>query len=352
MNPDFFIWNLDLNDSLTVVLTSQVISVALIVASICFVVNIAHNYLTTGFNSLVGDGGDPFPNYSELARCLVLIFCINAYLPIASIMVGSAEMINKATSTDHFENATAFANLQEANQIVAPGEVDPRKSADEQDLTPSGREENTKVYDASSPETGLLHAIKNLVALLSPAHLAVILFHSTASFLLMIVKVIILGIAVVLVKILIIIGPLAFAFSILPCFKKQLENWFGTLMTLCMSFTTLNILDAIVDAVTGNIFGNIASMNASKTVDTAPELIAFDAIIIVVYCSVFWLTSKYVGRADAGRVLSKMVGVATTLASIMVLGGMGSAGGGSALKGAVNAGSKAIENPGSTAIED
>ena len=52
-----------------------------------------------------------------------------------------------------------------------------------------------------------------------------------------------------------------------------------------------------------------------------PEILALDLIMLIMYCSVFWLTGKIVGKGDAGRVISKLVSTATMAAGLVLTGG-------------------------------
>lgn len=352
MDEKFFAWNLDINDQLTTHLSSQVCKIALFVAVICFVCNLAYNYITSGFSKLVDDS-DNFPNYTDIARAFVLILCISSYIPIATTLVGTMEAVNKMSSSKRIENIVAFYNMQKANQT--PNQENATLTM--KDGKPEVQFKQTDVEQESedgedgrgfgSMVTGLL----NLSSILSPANFVPLFIHMVTNIICFIIKIVVTGIAVLMTKILVILGPLAFAFSILPTFKRQLEQWFSTLTTTCLTLTTLNILDSLIDAMTGNIFAHmtwedvisISSITGGRNL----ELIAYNLVVIVLYCSAFWLTSKVVGKGDAGRVLSKAVGAVTTMASIAIgaaAAGAVAGGDGGALKAVANLGKKTIEN--------
>ena len=91
-------------------LVSKMTVIAFGVAVICFICNLAYNYLYHGASQLLTSNEDKFPDMMEIARCLVLFFCLTMYKPIAQTIVGTMEVINEATSLSS-ERANEFANL-------------------------------------------------------------------------------------------------------------------------------------------------------------------------------------------------------------------------------------------------
>ena len=337
MNKEFFVWNLQLNDALTTTLTSKMIVIALAVAGICLIVSVAYNYLKNGFESLTGGDVSKFPDINEIARGIVMILIISMYLPVAKVTVGSIEAINQATS-----NSTKFTTLFSESinefskfQITS---IEEMSAASVEEATKHGNisEQNAQRMkqniESNKEDSGLFDsvtgAVKSMYQLINPATRIPLLFHTLCAFLFSIIKLLILGVCVIVVKVLIILGPFAFAFSILPVFRKQIEVWFSTLVTTGMVFTTLNVLDGIM----GTALIHLVNPNASilQKHEMSLEVIALDIVMLILYCSSFWLTGKIVGKGDAGRVLSKLVGTAVAAAGL-ALGG-----------GAVVAGSQAI----------
>ena len=98
MNQDNFLWGLQITDGLTMELVSQMTVIAFGVGVICFICNLAYNYLYHGASQLLSPNEDKFPDMMEIARCLVLFFCLSMYTPIARTIVGTMEVINEATS--------------------------------------------------------------------------------------------------------------------------------------------------------------------------------------------------------------------------------------------------------------
>ena len=89
MNQDNFLWGLQITDGLTMELVSQMTVIAFGVGVICFICNLAYNYLYHGASQLLSPNEDKFPDMMEIARCLVLFFCLSMYTPIAQTIVGT-----------------------------------------------------------------------------------------------------------------------------------------------------------------------------------------------------------------------------------------------------------------------
>ena len=89
MNQDNFLWGLQITDGLTMELVSQMTVIAFGVGVICFICNLAYNYLYHGASQLLSPNEDKFPDMMEIARCLVLFFCLSMYTPIARTIVGT-----------------------------------------------------------------------------------------------------------------------------------------------------------------------------------------------------------------------------------------------------------------------
>lgn len=328
MNQDNFLWGLQITDGLTMELVSKMTVIAFGVAVICFICNLAYNYLYHGASQLLTSNEDKFPDMMEIGRCLVLFFCLTMYKPIAQTIVGTMEVINEATSLSS-ERANEFAQFMakasnEQGEMIAEYETNSLEAevAAGEDTTGAMQHELDKKAEEDET-TGLRASIEKLVNILNPANLVALVLHAAAALVVGIIQIIILGLGVVIVKILVILGPFVFAFSMLPVFQKQLSIWFGTLCSSCMVFTVINILNQIMWQTLKALCESPADM-----VDMATQQLQYldmDLALIGAYCSCFWLSSKIVGHSDAGKVISKVMSIATTAATIALLGGAGAA---------------------------
>jgi len=120
-------------------------------------------------------------------------------------------------------------------------------------------------------------------------------------------------------------GPYAFAFSILPFLKDKIIEWFGVLLGIGFVFTTLNHLDHFSYYIMGTIIENKDFSFIDRQLVTA-----VNCMMIILYLMSFWLTSKYVGKGDGGRFVSKSLQMATLAAVAAFSGGAGAAAGGGA----------------------
>lgn len=321
---DAFLWGLKINDSLTMELTAQMTVIALGVAVICFICNMAYNYLFHGVSQLLTPDENKFPDMMEIARCFALFFCLSLYTPICKTIVGTIEVINEATSLTS-DRAAQFADYmaksaEDQNTMVADYERTSLEAniASGEDSEGAMDKELTNMHQ-DNPVSEEASTLKQILQLLNPGNLAAMLIHAVAALLIGAIQIIILGLGVVIIKILVILGPFVFAFSILPVFQKQLSNWFGTLCSVGMVFTVINILNQIMWFT----FKSIYDSGAFDLVDEATKQLQYlgmDLAMIGAYCCCFWLSSKIVGHGDAGRIISKTVSIVTTAATMAIAG--------------------------------
>ncbi|MDR1368808.1 MAG: hypothetical protein LBJ72_01590 [Dysgonamonadaceae bacterium] len=332
MENSDFLWGLKINDALTTSLISQVSTIALGVAVICFICNIAYNYLKSGASNLLTSANEDFPDMMEISRCIVLFFCLTLYTPIAKTIVGTFEAINSATSltssaANEWEQAMAYYGEKEHGELATDDNELEQAQLSGAEYGSATEKIQTEDADNFSNNKTLFEKVANISKLLSPDNFAATLIHAVASILCGIIQVVIIGIIVVSLKILIILGPFAFAFSMLPCFQKQLSVWFGSICSIGIAFTVINILNSIMAQLFKNLWNADLSSLAGSGLRGA-EMIAIDLAMVGAYCSVFWLSSKIVGHGDAGRMVSKTMGLVATAATVAIAGGAAAGGGG------------------------
>lgn len=338
MAQDSFLWGLEITDSLTMELTSQMTVIALGVAVICFICNFAYNYLYHGVSQLLTSDENKFPDLMEIARCFALIFCLSLYIPIVKTVVGTLDVINEATSLTDNRNSEFAAYLErsaseQGDMIVDYQETSLKAGIDTGEDTDGAMQKEIDNMNQDNEVSESASLIEKLTQFLNPGNWVAMALHAFAAILIGIVQAIILGIGVVIIKILVILGPFAFAFSILPVFQKQLSIWFGTLFSTGFVFTVINVLNQIMWFTFKSIFdgGDIDQMDqATKQI----QYLGLDISMIGAYCCCFWLASRIVGHGDAGKIISKTVAILTTAATMVV-------GGAALAKGAANVGAAA-----------
>ena len=324
MNQDNFLWGLQITDGLTMELISKMTIIAFGIGVICFICNLAYNYLYHGASQLLTSNEDKFPDMMEIARRLVLFFCLTMYKPIAQTIVGTMEVINQATSltSDRAEEFAEFMERAASEQSEMILEYDKNSLEAEvaagEDSTGAMQQELNKKSEEDEL-SGTRSSIEKIVQLLNPGNWVALVIHAFTALLAGIIQIIILGIGVVIIKILVILGPFVFAFSMLPVFQKQLSIWFGTLCSACMVFTVINILNQIMWQTFKAVYGGpVDGITDAATVQL--QYLGMDFALIGAYCSCFWLSSKIVGHNDAGRIISKAVSIATTATTIALMG--------------------------------
>lgn len=344
---DAFLWGLKISDSFTMELTSKMTIIALVVGIICFICNMSYNYLYHGVNQLLTPDENKFPDLMEIARCFALFFCLSLYSPIAKTIVGTFEAVNQETSLTGSE-AGKFAEYikrtdSEQHDLIANYKehaIDQTIKAGE-DSDGANAKEKENMEQGNNPD-GDVSLLKSLEMLLQPSNYIALAIHACASVIVGVIQAVVLGIGVVIVKILIILGPFVFAFSMLPIFKKQLSNWFGTLCSVCMVFTVINILNQIMLHCFQSVFDS-STFNSMDGATKAIQYFGMDLAIIGAYCSCFWLAGKIVGHGDAGKIISKTVSLVSTAAMLAFMGAGAAAKAASNIGSAVSAGKSIID---------
>jgi len=327
---------MEIMDDMTSGLITKVSAVAAGIAGICFICALAYNYFKSSFKSLFTQDTSEFPNYMEIGRGIIMIICIASYPAIATILATSIEFFNAKTSTSSalseqannlknsasktmtftWEDVQNDAIKKTSNGTATTSEGQAQKEYAEYQTQKTTAEDGTPIpKDNDVNSQGIKSTLSNIGTMLDPVNFLSLSLNALAHLIVGIVHIIIAGFAVIMFKILLIVGPLAFAFSILPCFEKQLSTWFGTLLNVGFVFTTLNIMEHITYGMYSIIYsGGDAALNGYDPV----SILCLDLVIIFATTSSFWITSKYVGRGDGGRVLSKIVQTAATVATLAV----------------------------------
>jgi hypothetical protein len=341
---------MDTMDPMTTDLIQKVAAVAASIAGICFVCSLAHNYFKSSFKSLFTQDASEFPNYMEIGRGVVMIICIAAYPAIAQILSTTVETLNSKTNTSNLVVEVANTAKNAATETMAFSWKDrivlelrkagigyalTEKEKQEQAYAKNSIENSDGAPDSAVNPEGEKAGIFDLGAMLDPANWIPSGLNFLTHMIVGVIHIIIAGFAVIMFKVLLIVGPLAFAFSILPAFENQLSNWFGTLLNVGFVFTTLNIMEHIVSGMYTYIYSHHTAMESLN-------VFVLDLVIIFSTCSSFWITSKFVGKGDGGRVLTKLVNSAVTAAT-MVAGAAVPKGGGN-LSNVTNIGQNILRN--------
>lgn len=322
---------------------------AIILAVMFYLINLAYNYASTVLEKLQGGGEAGFVNYKELIRVFVLIGCILIYPLLAKAINSGVDFARFLSSMD--------ASMYEEYNVAAEGlYTEMERNTGEEAMTQEAIDHilnNKDMYDddiiekaelldileetediegeTSKGETDNFWSFLQYLKFLNPAVLGPSIAGGVIGLLSQIIKYVILGLSMILYQILLILGPLAFSFSIIPMFKDKLEEWFATLLTIGFVFVTYNILDALMATYVIGMFENLENFSAG-----VDSMLIFQLVMLITYIMIFWLTSKYVGKSEAGRFMTKFVSLATLAVTSAMAGGATAAAGGAAKAGGLS----------------
>ncbi len=136
----------------------------------------------------------------------------------------------------------------------------------------------------------------------------------------------------VLFMTLLVIGPIAMTFDILPAWRGQFIHWLKVYIGVILWGLTINVIDALyvfyVETECKNVLGDTAAMAAQGDYYFAPTDSDFgymSFVIALMYLFVPYITSLYAGGAGAGKVFTAMAGYAARGVAMTVSGGMSAA---------------------------
>lgn len=343
------------------------VMLALVIATMLYFISLAQNYLKGSIGALKDQSSNSFVDVGELARTLVIIGMIVLYFPLINIATGTIDLLNRYTavgtkeyaifnkfSENYAKDTKVFAtevSLEVLNETI--NSDDPAINESTKELARNQYKERIdkgETMDDSPKQEGsvwsaLGQSIEKIFNYITnPEAIISSMLYAVGLIILVPVKLIIVAVTLNLWRVLIIIGPLALAFSVLPAFKNTINTWAGTFLNIGFVFTTLNIIDALMIKSIGLITNNPET--------TTPGISSLTALVtsvtyIILYLSSFWITSKFVGKGDGGTPITKLVGMAAAAAAIAMTGGAAAAAGtanGGNVGSALNAASDITKN--------
>lgn len=322
-------------DSSTTYMTMLVSQLSMGLALFCFAINLICNYAKETVNMLTKESGSGlFFDLNELIRALLVLFALFSYPAISASGVEILETFNKAT-TPGTEQAIALSKSINEKMAASKEASLNQKVSDleaiinNKDVKREDRERAKKMLSVIKEENYEADGI----SLLNFSADALLELFAIA--LMQGVKLIILPLTLIIWRVLIILAPIAFALSLLPIssMKDCISSWFSSVLTIGLSFTTINILDHLV----GDMF--LGQLTRGEDVNA---MVFY--VFIIIYIMTFWLTAKVTGSKGGGAFVSKVVGVSAAVGALAAQGalaGAGALGGGSG--GAAGAASAASE---------
>ena len=101
-----------------------------------------------------------------------------------------------------------------------------------------------------------------------------------------IIQLVVMKFATVALKVMIILGPFVFGFSMLPVFRCQINVWFGSVCSLGIAFTVINIMNYIMWKLFKDMWNFDLNNPAASTFRTT-EIIPINLAMIGCYYNVF-----------------------------------------------------------------
>ena len=267
---------------------------------------------------------------------LILIVLVYAY---ASFMTPIESLVNYCAkvSAPSLEHADEYYEHLHAVYFVRQTDGNPSEEElaelDEDELASVKEELEIMEKTGEIPgavedeETGIMDMIFEV-----PGTFAHFLLGGIIALFIAMIKAVMVGISLVLIKLLYIFGPLAIGFSILPFMREKVVVWFGTYLTIALNLVTLNFIDMLLYNI---MIGETVALQHGNTIDNFATT-SFNLVMIVTYIMSFWITSKWVGSESAGRFMTAAMGMVANVAKGAVgsaIGGVAGGGAGSGGKG-------------------
>lgn len=317
--------------------------VAMGIAALVIAFNYLKNSVTSFADGKEGSLADPL----FIGKILLLLFAINFYgaamptiLNYFNAIAGTYESSEQAYN----EGLGNLVKMHESGDL-SPAKVKSKTEEYWKNCTDCDREEkeimlrqieehswdpSQKTEPLEAPEEGgIFSALSNIETLLfNPSILVTGMIHALLNLVVFLIRFIVKFFAAIVLKVMIVIGPLSIAFSLIPGLNGQLMKWFSTTIGIMMTFVVFNILDALLLDSMSTIMGTMGSMisdvqannpySTAMTFDSSYQsvmIIGFDLVVISLYISAFWIASKIIGASDAGGIVGKGIQVGTVLAA-------------------------------------
>jgi len=287
--------------------------------------------MKNSIDTVAGDSSDgKIVDIKDIVRCIVIIFFISIYsLTVLPAINDTVRGFNQLTIPSNEQQTQLNTKVKEYVKNQQAKENDEKVRAAQAILnsptaSADDKEKAQNIIDEQDPS--ILSQISDAFDIDKYIErFGAWIMGEFLNLLSAIVKLVVGVLAVVLFKFLLVIGPLALAVSIAPIFRNQIDVWFGTTITTGLVITTMHILDCFMYG----LINMIASADSFTTEDARISTVV-NLTIVVMYLMSFWLTSKWIGKGDAGRFVSKAVTLATLATLAFVGAGAAAAGGGGA----------------------
>lgn len=232
------------------------------------------------------------------------------------VMPAMEKMQNAKRVMDHFEDKGSPQQKAAAKKLYDDASLEYSGELMNMNGTTTGRQEEAPIVEVSFWD----------LLMGSPMDFIGTFINLLFGLIAMIMKWVISGYARVIFKLLLVIGPLAIAFSVF--WKDKFLTWFEMLINIGLSFYLMNVLDIIIADYAKATFLNELGGTSENGIG---QSIAFNLATIGAYLSIFKLTSAFAGSTGANSIMNKSMAFVGTLAAGAIMafsGGAGAAAGG------------------------
>lgn len=319
----------------------HIVPIAEGLAIIFFILTTAWNFFSNSIKYLKGGEGSGFFDFEELARTLVIMFLIAVYIPATGTITDLINTLDNVTqpsvvvenklndySNKQLENPDSSSKSAAYNYV----QENQNFTTDEKNKAIELKNEQAQ-NNSSSGSLGMFDLFMRFLSMdMDATTFFHLIFTGIAAILMGAIRIVVYAFVYVVYKVLLCLGPFALAFSVLPMFRNQVEGWFGSLLNTGLTFVTLNILDIIfyeyvnIYTTVGTHLSSSAATNIATDTNIANSF-SFNLVMVTCYLTSFWLTSKYVGKGDGSKILSKGVTMLTMAAMAAVSASSGASGG-------------------------
>lgn len=303
------------SDSIFNVVTAEAVEATLDVALLLIPAFILIEFGVSTVRYL-GGNGDGWIDYKK-AFLHVMVWCLCAqYMPIMTLVEGSVDavqgMIEANISSDPALTVKAIESpeayrIESGSQKAAEPSADPNAPKDPSDAEAvdwKGVAMKTLNY-VVAPELIVKNTVNALVTSV---------FGIIAS----IVRSVVLGLSTLLGNILLVFGPLAIAFNMMPYAGEGVfKNWFTTWLSVKFWVLTISVLDFFfwktIDVFINRAMHPVKPEFLQEVTNSTWADSLVGALYVILYIMVPYLTGLYV-RGGGGQFLSLMVGAGAMIA--------------------------------------
>lgn len=332
---------------------AQMQGIAWIIAVVVFLLSFGFGYLQSGVNSLLNrESSGGFFKADNLFYSLFILILLGIYSPLAKTLESSINYINSISKVDtkdinNVANNTTFQDQQIRSAIWAANQNENQelKKKGVIILDKLGVNEDEFMANEDKFSASLIDErpwYEKVAYFLDPRNWPTMIFGGMGLIIMGIIRGVVLMFTYFYFKLLLLLGPFAFAFAVNKRFQDLITDWLGAVLSTGLVFTTMNIIDYMYSAIMKNRMAhhNTADIGAQSAFE-----IVFNLGFIILYLSAFKLTKTFVpgkglGAAMVGKTIA--LGAAAVGGAAVAAGGaVGGAKGAAAVKNLANATSKA-----------